>query len=174
MIFEGQKPDLGYVDESERIIIIMLRKTLDKALHISYTTLCKEISFTGGAFMKQKDTQIDKLDEIVTQSILYDFYGELLSDHKKQIFEDYVLNDLSLSEIAEEQGISRQGVHDIVKRCTLELKEYEAKLSLVSRFKSIKEKLSAIKEIVTEVASSNDRTQITTIAALADDILKEL
>jgi predicted DNA-binding protein YlxM (UPF0122 family) len=152
----------------------MLRKILDKALQISYTTICKEISFTGGAFMNQKDTQIDKLDEIVTQSILYDFYGELLSDHKKQIFEDYVLNDLSLSEIAAEQGISRQGVHDIVKRCTSELKEYEAKLNLVSRFKSIKEKLSAIKEIVTEVASSNDRTQITTIAALADDILKEL
>lgn len=124
--------------------------------------------------MSQKDTQIDKLDEIVTQSILYDFYGELLSDHKKQIFEDYVLNDLSLSEIAAEKGISRQGVYDIVKRCTLELKEYEEKLSLVSRFKSIKEKLSAIKEIVTEATVSNDRTRINAITALADDILKEL
>ncbi len=124
--------------------------------------------------MSHNDTQLDKLDEIVTQSILYDFYGELLSDHKKQIFEDYVLNDLSLSEIAAEQGISRQGVYDIVKRCTLELKEYEAKLSLVNKFQSIKDKLSSIKDIVQEATANQDITNINTITTLADDILKEL
>lgn len=124
--------------------------------------------------MKQGETQIDKLDEIVQQSILYDFYGDLLSDHKKQIFEDYVLNDLSLGEIAEEQGISRQGVHDIVKRCTLELKEYENKLSLVSKFQKIKLKLEEIQNITSEVTRTKDLTQISVIATLADDILKEL
>lgn len=124
--------------------------------------------------MNHNDTQIDKLDEIVTQSILYDFYGELLNDHKKQIFEDYVLNDLSLSEIAAEQGISRQGVYDIVKRCTLELKDYEAKLSLVNKFQSIKDKLSSIKDIVQEATANQDLTKISTITTLADDILKEL
>lgn len=124
--------------------------------------------------MNHNDTQIDKLDEIVTLSILYDFYGELLSDHKRQIFEDYVLNDLSLSEIAIEQKISRQGVYDIVKRCTQELKEYELKLSLVSRFKSIKDKLSEIKGIVSDVVAAKDISNIDTITTLADDILKEL
>lgn len=124
--------------------------------------------------MKQREEQMDKLEEIVLQSILYDFYGELLSDHKKQIFEDYVLNDLSLSEIATEQGISRQGVYDIVKRCTLELKEYEAKLSLVHKFQMIKEKVSTIKDIVADTTNTGDITQISVIAALADDILKEL
>jgi predicted DNA-binding protein YlxM (UPF0122 family) len=124
--------------------------------------------------MNQNETQIGKLDEIVTLSILYDFYGDLLSDHKKQIFEDYVLNDLSLSEIAAEQGISRQGVYDIVKRCTQELKEYEAKLSLVNRFQSIKEKLTSIKMIVGEAEIARDITNIDTIITLADDILKEL
>ena len=124
--------------------------------------------------MNQKETQIGKLDEIVTLSILYDFYGELLSDHKKQIFEDYVLNDLSLSEIATEQGISRQGVYDIVKRCTQELKEYEEKLSLASRFQSIKMKLNEIKEIVGEAVKAQDITNINTITTLTDDILKEL
>lgn len=147
---------------------------LDKVDRNLYTTICKEISFTGGDFMNQNETQIDKLDEIVTQSILYDFYGELLSDHKKQIFEDYVLNDLSLSEIAAEQGISRQGVYDIVKRCTLELKEYEAKLSLVIKFQSIKDKLSSIKDIVQDITQNKDITRINTITTLADDILKEL
>ncbi len=124
--------------------------------------------------MNQNETQIDKLDEIVTLSILYDFYGELLSTHKKQIFEDYILNDLSLSEIAAEQGISRQGVYDIVKRCTQELKEYEMKLSLVSRFQSIKDKLSDIKEIIKDAEAAKDITNINTITTLADDILKEL
>lgn len=124
--------------------------------------------------MKQNDTQIEKLEEVVLQAILYDFYGELLSDHKKQIFEDYVLNDLSLSEIATEQGISRQGVYDIVKRCTIELKEYEAKLSLMRKFNIIKEKVGAIKEIVSDVTNTGNIDQISDIATLADDILKEL
>jgi predicted DNA-binding protein YlxM (UPF0122 family) len=134
----------------------------------------KKIPLQVVIFMNQSETQIDKLDEIVTLSILYDFYGELLSAHKKQIFEDYILNDLSLSEIAAEQGISRQGVHDIVKRCTQELKEYEMKLSLVSRFQSIKDKLSDIKEIIRLAEAAKDITNINTITTLADDILKEL
>ncbi|MDF2945164.1 MAG: hypothetical protein K0S01_4022 [Herbinix sp.] len=124
--------------------------------------------------MKQNEEQIDKLEEIVHLSNLYDFYGELLSNHKKQIFEDYVLNDLSLSEIATEQGISRQGVYDIVKRCTLELKDYESKLSLVHKFQSIKEKLGTIKEIISETSHTGNMTQISEITTLADDILKEL
>ncbi len=124
--------------------------------------------------MGQNEVQIEKLEEIVQLSILYDFYGELLSDHKKQIFEDYVLNDLSLSEIATEQGISRQGVYDIVRRCTLELKEYEAKLSLVCKFKSMKDKINSIKTIVSEAEHTMDMANIKEITALADDILKEL
>lgn len=124
--------------------------------------------------MRQGEAQIDKLEEIVEQSILYDFYGDLLSDHKKQIFEDYVLNDLSLSEIAAERGISRQGVHDIVKRCTLELKDYEEKLCLVRKFRMIKDKIELIKNILTEAKVTGDLSGINEIATLADDILKEL
>ncbi|MDF2511513.1 MAG: hypothetical protein K0S04_1379 [Herbinix sp.] len=124
--------------------------------------------------MKQNETQIDKLDEIVLQSILYDFYGELLSDHKKQIFEDYVLNDLSLSEIATEQGMSRQGVYDIVKRCTLELKSYEAKLGLMKRFQTIKDKVANMKEIVSDISETGEMKHLNDISTLADDILKEL
>jgi uncharacterized protein len=124
--------------------------------------------------MKQNDTQMDKLDEIVLQSILYDFYGELLSDHKKRIFEDYVLNDLSLSEIATEQGISRQGVYDIVKRCTLELKGYEAKLGLMKKFQTIKDKVARMKEILHDVSQSGEIERLDDIAIFADDILKEL
>ena len=56
------------------------------------------------------------MEKIVAQGLLYDFYGELLTEHQRRVYEDVVFNDMSLSEIAEEQGISRQGVHDLVTR----------------------------------------------------------
>ena len=54
------------------------------------------------------------MNDILEQALLYDFYGELLTSHQKEIYEQFVLEDLSLSEIAGEAGISRQGVHDLV------------------------------------------------------------
>ena len=63
------------------------------------------------------------MERIVEQTLLYDFYGELLNEHQRGVYEDAVFNDLSLSEIADEYGISRQGVHDLIKRVsnTLEI-----------------------------------------------------
>ena len=78
------------------------------------------------------------MEKIVEQGILYDFYGELLTQHQQKIYEDAVYHDLSLSEIAEEQGISRQGVHDLIKRCNHILEGYENKLHLVERFNEIR------------------------------------
>ena len=57
------------------------------------------------------------MEKFIEEALLYDFYGELLTEHQKLIYEDFVLNDLSLSEIAEDREISRQGVYDIVRRC---------------------------------------------------------
>ena len=74
------------------------------------------------------------MEKIVEQGLLYDFYGELLTDHQRHVYEDVVFNDMSLSEIAEEQGISRQGVHDLIKRCDRILAGYEEKLRMVEKF----------------------------------------
>lgn len=82
------------------------------------------------------------MDKILEQALLYDFYGELLTAHQKEIYEQFVLDDLSLGEIAADAGISRQGVHDIVKRCARSLEEYERKLHLVEKFLAVKEKVS--------------------------------
>jgi predicted DNA-binding protein YlxM (UPF0122 family) len=124
--------------------------------------------------MTNVDSGTAKLDEIVHLSMLYDFYGELFSDHKKRVFEDYILHDLSLSEIAEELNISRQGVHDIVKRCSQELKDYEDRLSLMKKFTVIKQKLNSIKELCIEIPKSGDIEKTQLIYTLTDDILKEL
>ena len=87
------------------------------------------------------------MERIAQQVFLYDFYGELLTEHQKQVYEDVVLNDMSLSEIAEEFGISRQGVHDLVKRCDKILTGYEEKLHLVERFLRSKERIARICEL---------------------------
>ena len=73
------------------------------------------------------------MEKIVRQSLLYDFYGELLTEHQKAIYEDVVNNDMSYSEIARMNQISRQGVYDMIKRCDKILEEYEDKLQLVDK-----------------------------------------
>ncbi|MBR5361148.1 MAG: DNA-binding protein [Lachnospiraceae bacterium] len=78
------------------------------------------------------------MDNIAKKNMLYDFYGELLTDHQKMIYEDAVYNDCSLSELAEEYNISRQGVHDLLRRCDRILEGYEDKLRLVEKFNVIR------------------------------------
>ena len=65
------------------------------------------------------------MEKFIEEALLYDFYGELLTEHQKLIYEDFVLNDLSLSEIAEDREISRQGVYDIEASSCCEIYSYE-------------------------------------------------
>ncbi|MCI8373138.1 MAG: YlxM family DNA-binding protein [Lachnospiraceae bacterium] len=123
--------------------------------------------------------KVMEMERIVEQAFLYDFYGELLTEHQRQVYEDFVLNDLSLSEIAEDRGISRQGVHDLVKRCDKILGDYESKLHLVETFLDTKQKVRNIHELIRELltAALDQDEQIEKLQkmeALADDILEHL
>jgi len=89
----------------------------------------------------------EQMDRIYEQTMLFDFYGELLTEHQRAVYADAVYNDLSLGEIAEERGISRQGVHDLIKRCDRILREYESRLHLVERFARAKETVRKIQEL---------------------------
>lgn len=113
------------------------------------------------------------MEQIVEKCILYDFYGELLTKHQQKIYEDAVYNDLSLSEIAEECGISRQGVHDLIKRCNNILEDYENKLHLVERFHRIKEKVSRINELVEAQELDHSRMKAE-IKQISEEILEAL
>lgn len=117
---------------------------------------------------------VEAVKEIVELSMLYDFYGELLNNHKKTIFEEYVLNDLSLTEIADMEGISRQGVHDIVKRCTKQLREYEAALHLVEKFQQMKEKLSKVQQLLQQAETAEDRKTLRAAAELLNEAMEML
>ncbi len=108
------------------------------------------------------------------QTFLYDFYGELLTEHQKRIYEDFVCNDLSLGEIAEEQGISRQGVHDLVKRCDRLLLGYEEKLHLLERFRKVQGKIEQIRRLTMEEELEGGEAVRSRIRELSDEILEEL
>ena len=96
---------------------------------------------------------------------------------RKEIYEQFVLEDLSLSEIAGEAGISRQGVHDLIKRCQKALEGYEEKLHLVEKFLSIKEKVHEIDSVLDAYESSagNQKPQeiIEKIRKISDTIIEE-
>ncbi len=100
------------------------------------------------------------MEKIVEQGLLYDFYGELLTEHQRRVYEDVVFNDLSPSEIAGELGISRQGVHDLMKRCDKILEEYEAKLHLVAKFVEIRDMAREVEQLADECARTGDMALI--------------
>ena len=107
------------------------------------------------------------MEKFVEQTLLYDFYGELLTERQQQVYESVVLEDYSLSEVAEDLGISRQGVHDMIKRCNHTLEEYESRLHLVEKFLCIRKQVQKIKEL----AVGYNACEITEIS---NKILEEL
>lgn len=113
------------------------------------------------------------MEKIVEQGLLYDFYGELLTEHQKRIYEDVVYNDLSLAEIAKENGISRQGVHDLVRRCDHSLQEYEDKLHLVERFLKIKSRVGGLEKLADDTLLTREEL-VREVKALSHQILEEL
>lgn len=88
-------------------------------------------------------------------SLLLDFYGQLLSEKQFEIMDYYYNDDLSLREIAEIVGITRQGVHDTIKRSEAFLEELEEKLGLYSRWQSIQQQLELINKAVINIENEN-------------------
>lgn len=114
------------------------------------------------------------MDELLKQALLYDFYGELLTEHQKEIYEQFILEDLSLGEIARDAGISRQGVHDLVKRCDRALQEYEDKLHLVERFLTVKKQIHKIRGILDREPEEDVSVLKSEIRKISSEILEEL
>ena len=116
------------------------------------------------------------MDKILEQALLYDFYGELLTEHQKEIYEQFVLDDLTLSEIAESEGISRQGVHDLVRRCQKALEGYEAKLHLVEKFLAVKEKVAQIDKVLEEWEQEKEKPKeiIERLRSISSEIIEEM
>jgi len=114
------------------------------------------------------------MKKIVEQGLLYDFYGELLTEHQRNVYEAAVYEDLSLTEIADEHGISKQGVHDLIKRCTKTMQGYEDRLHMIRRFEAIKENAEKLKEISETSEDMNSDDFKNSLKYISSRILEEL
>lgn len=105
-------------------------------------------------------------------SMLFDFYGELLTEKQKELFDLYYNEDLSLTEIAEHAGISRQGVRDAIVRSETVLRDTEDRLGLVKKYSGYENKLAEIKEAASYIMAVNASMRNYEIAQQVERILK--
>ncbi len=101
-------------------------------------------------------------------TMLYDFYGDLLTDRQKEFYELYYDEDLSLSEIAENYGISRQGVRDVIVRAETTMADVEEKTHLLRRFFKMQEEVKAINEAVERLLAAESQD------LLSDEIVEDV
>ena len=114
-------------------------------------------------------------------AMLYDFYGDLLTDRQKEFYDLYYNEDLSLAEIAENYGITRQGVRDVIVRAEAYLTEIEDKTGLISRFHTMQGQLREVADCAQKVLDLNDaklgsdelETLAGRIKSLADTLIQE-
>lgn len=114
-------------------------------------------------------------------TLLLDFYGDMLTDKQRSFISYYYNDDLSLSEIAADEGITRQGVRDAIKRAENQLVAMEERLGLVARFENMKIGLSEIIEYAEEIAIYNRKNSLSMevnnstakIKAIAQTLLTE-
>lgn len=98
------------------------------------------------------------MKQIAEMALLFDFYGPLLTVKQGKIWDLYYQQDYSLSEIAEQESISRQAVHDLLKRTEKILEDYEQKLGLISRFLKEREKLMNIESLLEDITKDDFAT----------------
>lgn len=109
------------------------------------------------------------MDDIFEKTLLFDIYGELLTEKQRELYSLYYLRDYSLSEISQLKGISRQGVRDSVKKCYEHFVEYEKKLKVMKRYLDISSRVDKMIEAL-ESADYDKKTAIT----LAKEIKESL
>lgn len=89
-------------------------------------------------------------------AMLFDFYGDLLTERQKEFYDLYYNEDLSLAEIAENYGISRQGVRDVIVRAEASMTEIEDKTHLIRRFYQMQKEIAAIEEAADRLLKAVD------------------
>lgn len=96
------------------------------------------------------------MDSLLEKSLLLDFYGMLLTDKQRQMYEMKYNNDMSLAEIAEEFNITRQGVSESIKSAENIMRDYEDKLNLVKRYKSLEDIIAKLDKVIEKETNIKD------------------
>lgn len=118
------------------------------------------------------DSTGDVMESLEKQAMLYDFYGELLTEHQRAVYEAVVFHDMSLAEIAQEQGISRQGVHDLIRRCDRILTGYEERLHLIEKFEETRRMVEEIHALTKRFSETGDSSLILSIEKISNAIME--
>ena len=111
--------------------------------------------------------EVGVLDETLLRTLLFDFYGELLTEKQRECYDLHYNSDLSLQEIAEQCGTSRQAVWDLIRRGEQSLREIEDKTGLVARALRRREKLAEARAVVGRLPEGAEREAV---LALLDEL----
>lgn len=114
------------------------------------------------------------MDIIFEKTLLFDFYGELLTDRQKELYQLYHLDDYSLGEISEQLSISRQGVYDAIKRCDKQLSHFEDKLQLVHRFVRNKDRAEQIYALTKKIQTEHSIAEVNEIKVITKEIIGDM
>jgi len=114
------------------------------------------------------------LDKVAWINLLYDFYGQLLTDRQQDFMEFYYGQNLSLGEIAEEFNVTRQAVHDTLKRAEMLLNDYEVKLGLVKKFYLESSKLATAAKLLEQCYEDIKDDRLLQVKEILTEILDML
>lgn len=138
----------------------MLRRLIQKIRHIR----CK---------IKMETKQVIGVEERIELTLLYDFYGALLKDNQRRMFEAYMMEDYGYSEIAASEGISRQGAYDAISRAVRQLRVYEEKLGLVRRFRRQQEQMEELRKRIDSLLLPEETPGLPEVVELLEDLIRE-
>ena len=99
-------------------------------------------------------------EKVIEISMLYDFYGPLLTEKQREIMHLYFEDNYSLSEIGDNMNVSRQAVHDTIKKSEKSLHEYEEKLGLVQKYLEFEKTSNAINIIIDELIIKCEKNEV--------------
>lgn len=143
--------------------IFLLKKLLTNII-ICDKIHCQAKYFTVGDYLLEKK---------FIYSILYDYYGDLLKENQANIIDLYYNQDYSLSEIAEDMNISRQGVYDALKRAEKNLAEYEEKIKLHEKYEKYSKAAENIVELASDINDEKYKETVDKIKIEAGKIINE-
>ena len=141
-----------------------MEKSLDKEKNVCYTPYVKQMNFTSLLESTGTKPGDQRMAKDLEMGYLLDFYGEVLTQKQREMLRQYYNDDLSLSEIGENFGITRQGARDAIKHGETTLKELEEKVGFAARYRRVQQKLEQLEQLVidTRFECTGPRANITT------------
>lgn len=113
------------------------------------------------------------MERVIWVTLLYDFYGQLLTERQQRFIELYYGQDLSLGEIADEYNVTRQAVHDTLKRAEKILTDYEQKLGLIKKFMAERKKVTEALELLRDFRQDQNPDKLNRIEEILTEIYKQ-